>query len=162
MTPISDFIQQHNMVSIAPTVTITATPDYSAGDCVGGIVTVSSAVNTKSNRPIRLTNVTLTDNAGQAPALSLLFFRATPAGGTYTDNSALVLDASDIADLVGVVRIAAADWYTVSSKSLVAVNDLNMIMDITTTSLFMLVVADGAYNAGATTDLTVKLGVDQF
>lgn len=74
-------------VSSSPTITITATPDYSAGDDVGGIISLLT-VNSATGRPVLLRSVTLKDNGNQGPPLTLLFFKATPAGGTYTDNAA--------------------------------------------------------------------------
>lgn len=144
-----------------PTVTISASPDYSAGDGAGGIISLTT-VNSASGRPVKLVSVTAKDDGNQGPALTLLFFKATPAGGTYTDNAALVIDATDLADLVGVVRILSTDWVTISSKKMVAVGGIDQLMAVSATTLFLLVSVDGAWNAASTSDLTLEFGFEQM
>ena len=145
-----------------PTITVSATPDYAAGDVVGGIITLAS-VMAATGRQALLRSVALKDATGAGPALSLLFFRATPAGGTYTDNAAIVFGAADDDNLVGVVRVVAADWYTPSGggKSFVSLGGIDVVMGSVTSDLYLLIVADGAYNAAATTDLTAEIGFEQ-
>ena len=144
-----------------PTVTISASPDYAAADVVGGIITLSSVMSS-TGRQAKLTSITLKDAGGQAPAISILLFRATPSGGTYTDNETLVWGSGDLANLVAVVTVLAADWYTRVSKSVVSVGGIDVIVGSATTDLYMLVIADAAWNAAATTDLTVSLAFEQM
>lgn len=127
---------------------------------MGGIVTLTGVMS-EAGRSALLRSLVAKDAGGQAPALTFLFFRASPSGGTYTDNEALVWGAGDHAKLVGVVRIAAADWYTLVSKSQAALGGIDAILGSATSDLYMLIIADGAWNAGATTDLTVELGFEQ-
>ena len=128
-----------------------------------GIITLTGVMSS-SGRQAMLRSATLKDAGGQSPALSLLFFRATPASGTYTDNTGVAFGASDDDNLVGVVRVAAADWYVPSGsgKAFVAKADLLVCCEGSTTSndLYMLIVADGAYDAVATNDLTVAIGFE--
>src|SRR5262245_9823159 len=92
-------------VVIRPTITTSASPDYADGDVISGIVTLSGVFQL-ANRSAILRSVMLKDAAGQAPALSLLFFRATPSGGTYTDNSAIVFGSGDVGNCIGTVKVA--------------------------------------------------------
>lgn len=147
-------------VVVRPTITTSASPDYSANDVVGGIITLSS-VMAAAGRSAILKSVTLKDASGQAPALTLLFFRATPAAGTYTDNGALAWGAGDLANLVGVVKVLAADWYTQASKSLLAIGGIDLLMGAAASDLFLLIVADATWNAASTSDLTAEFGFDQ-
>lgn len=149
------------MKIIRPTITVD-TVAYVNGDDVGGIITLTGAL--AYNRPTTLVSVTLAEDGGQSPALSLFFFRATPAGGTYTDNAAIAFAAADLANFLTVVRVAAADWYVPSGsgKAFVAKTNIQVACDGTTTSdnLFMLIVADGAYDAVAANDLTMAIGFE--
>lgn len=145
-------------VLLRPTITIGASPDYAAGDVVGGIVELTGAVDV-SGRPVELTSLAVKDAGGQAPALTFLFFRATPSGGTYTDNAALVWGSGDLANLVGAVTVASADYSTLASKSLTIKGDLGHLLDCAATSLFLVIVADAVWNAAATSDLTVAVGL---
>lgn len=147
-------------VIIRPTITISATPDYSIGDTVGAIITLPSVMES-SGRSAHLRSVTLKENSGQAPALTLLFFRSTPSGGTYTDNSALAWGTGDSANLIGVVRILAGDWYTVASKSQVSIGAIDQLHGSVTSDLYLLIIADSVYNAAATTDLTGEFGYER-
>lgn len=145
-------------VSITPT--LTATPDYDATDGAGGIQTVA-LVNAGSGRPTKLRSVTVVDKGGQAPAFTLLLFKATPASGTYTDNATLVLSAGDVGNLVGAVKVLAADYITPSSGiKAVTYSDINLNLPINATSLFALILVDATWNAGSTSDLTITFGFD--
>lgn len=138
--------------SVTPTLTISASPDYAADDVISGIVTFPT-VNYASGKGVKLDKLVLCEDSGQAPALRIIFFKATPSGGTYTDNSALAWGAGDLANIVGAVSIATGDWVVTSSKSEVTARDLNIPVAVSATSLFALVIAKGAYNAAATDDL---------
>ena len=149
-------------IVVRPTITTSASPDYSAGDAVGGgVITVTGVMPQSSGGLAYLRSLTLKDTSGQAPALSFLFFRATPTGGTYTDNSALDFGSTDVGNLVGVVRIAASDWYTVDAHSLVSLGAIDILMVSNSADLYMLIVADATWNASATTNLSLELGFER-
>lgn len=148
-------------VVIRPTITISASPDYSAGDSIGGIVTLSSVMYA-SGRSAKLTSLTLKENGGQAPALTCIFFRATPSDGTYTDNAAIVWGSGDSANMIGAVEVVAGDWYTVASKSVATLAGLDQIHGAAASDLFLIIVADGAYNAGGASDLTAEISYQRM
>lgn len=149
--------------TLAVVPTITATPDYTVLDVVGGIITIADAAAV-SGRPIKLQSLCVKDKAAQSPPLTFLFFKATPAAGTYTDNGVLVMGAGDMANLTGHVKIVAGDYYTPVSGSVVAtLSGIDLILDVDATSLFMLIMYDGAlWNAGSTSDLTIELGIERL
>jgi len=143
--------------------TITATPDYSALDVVGGIQTITGA-SLVTARPIKVKSLVLKDKGGQGPALTFMFFKATPTGGTYTDNGALVLGSGDLANLVGTIQVVAGDWYTpVSGSKVASLSGFDMVIDVDSVDLFALIIHDGAaWNAASTSDLQVELGIERL
>lgn len=143
-------------VSITPT--ISATPDYVSTDGAGGIQTIAAAVGT-SGRPVKLESVVVVDKGGQAPAFTILLFKATPAGGTYTDNATLVLSAADVGNLIGCVKVLNADYITPSSGiRMVTYSDIDAVLPVSATSLYALLLVDAGWNAGSTTDVTITFG----
>ncbi len=142
------------------TVTTSATPDYSIGDCIGGILTIED-VSIVPGRPVELKSVCVRDKAGQAPQLTIYFFKATPAGGTYDDNAALNLDAGDPANLVGVVQLTTSNYRTVDGVSMAALGNIGQLLAVAAGSLFALIAADAAYNAAGTSDLLIELGLER-
>ena len=148
--------------TVALTPTISASPDYSALDVVGGIQTIASA-NSSTGRPIKLKSLVVKDKNGQSPAMTFLFFKATPSGGTYTDNGALTLGTNDMANMVGVVKVVAGDYYTpVSGATVAALGAVDQVMAVSATSLFALIIADAAINAASTSDFTIEFGIEQL
>lgn len=157
-------------VEIIPifTVDTTAYAQYDVigtlGANVGGIRLAN--VTPESGGCAKLTHVHITENTGQTPALSLYFFTTKPAGGTYTDNSALVWGLDDYTRRTGTVRIVAGDWHTNPSSAPDASVDLSGIEQIMASAdnsrdLWLLIVADAAYDAGAGADLFMKLKFDR-
>lgn len=138
------------------TPTLDAAVNYAAGDVIGGIQTIADAVLVAGGK-LKLESVHVRDKAGQAPALRLYFFSATPAAGTYTDNAPLVWGAGDAANQVGVVDIAAANYITLAGVSAQTLSGIGQVHFAAATSLFVLVAANGAYNAAALGDLIITL-----
>lgn len=141
--------------------TMSASPDYAIGEVLGGIQTITSA-SLSTGKPIKLTSVTAKDKTGLTPAFTLLFFSATPSGGTYTDNAALVLGSGDLANLVGAVKFVAGDWYVpVAGSGVAAKGEIGLVLSLAATSLFMLVIMDSTWNAASTSDLQIELGIER-
>ena len=86
-------VDYEDAIIVRPTITTTAVA-YTAGDVVGGILTLTSAVAAAA--PVELRSLVLKDDLNQKPALQILFFRSSPAG-TYTDNAAVVVSTEGIA-----------------------------------------------------------------
>lgn len=138
-------------VTVTPTIVVD-TVAYAIGDVVGGIITLPAA-NYASDKGVTLKSLVLKEGGGQAPALYLMFFKATPAGGTYTDNLALAYGAGDEANFVGGVSILAADWVVTSTRAQVTKAGDLLPAAVTATSMFMLIIAKSAYDAVAAGDL---------
>jgi len=137
----------------------TSGANYVAGDVVDGIKSLTT-VNYASGKRVKLKTLCFKDKAAVAPALHIYFFKATPSGGTYSDNTALVWGSGDFANLVGSLNIAASDWITDISASVVTFSALDMDMAVSATTLFMLVIAEGAYTL-TDGNYTMELGFEQ-
>ena len=146
-----DSVQQ----TVSPS--LSTTPDYQAGDVVGTIISLAVLSTAVAGAKFRLKSVHVADEAGQAPALLLYFFTATPTGGTYTDNAAVVWGALDGNREQGVVSIAAANYVTVAGKSSQSLSGIDQIHVPSDASIFMLVIANGAYNAAADGNLIITV-----
>jgi hypothetical protein len=136
---------------------------YIAGDVVQGIISLGSAtapINIASGRRVVLKSVQVNDKSGVSPNLTLYFFKSTPTGGTYTDNSPLVWGTGDYALKVGQVSILNANYLTDISQSSQNISGLTMGMDVTATTLFLLVLAEGSYTLAASS-YSVLLEFDQ-
>ena len=153
------FVQTHGRTD-ATVLTSTDTPDYSAGDVIDGIKELT-VDNISDARPLLFQSLVVKDEGGQAPAITVMLFKASPSGGTYTDNTALVWTVGDMTLLVAVVKILTTDWITIAGKSMVSFGGIDVECATQSTSLFALVVADATWNAASTSDLTIEFGFEQ-
>lgn len=117
---------------------------YIAGDCVGGIISIPT-VNLSTGRRVALKGLTINDKGGVAPSLNIYFFPSTPTGGTYTDNAPLVWGSLDNALCCGHIQVLNGDYITDASQSGVTYGSLNIELDVTATTLYMIVVGEGNY-----------------
>lgn len=142
-----------------PVAVTTSGASYASGDVVGGILELTN-VAFDTGRPVTLRSLTLRDKNGNAVAMEIYFFKATPTGGTYTDNGALAWGTGDAANCVGCIAIAAGDWLTANSQSFVNISGLGMKMPVTGTSLFAIILAKAAatFTNG---NLTLNAEIDQ-
>lgn len=147
-------------VTSVPSITISATPDYAVGDVIGGIITLTS-IPSASGGKAKLVSANVVDKAGQSPQFSMYFFKATPSGGTYTDNAAIVWGSGDGANAIGTVSFVSADYNTVGGISFSTMGEINQMHVATATSIFVLIIADATYNAASTSDLIVTFGYER-
>jgi hypothetical protein len=147
---------------IAPTVTVSTSPAYSAGDCVGGKLTLSSIMRTGGPGTALLQSLFLMDTSNQKAALELLIFNANPSASTFTDNSAISLHANDIGKIIRRISIAASDYVTIDSKAFVDLSPGARVLKAASgVDLYAALVAVGTPTYAATTALTLRLGVLQ-
>lgn len=144
--------------SIQSTLTVSTSPAYTAGDNVGGIVTLTNAMRYSGGTGV-LQNLLVVDHSNQKPNLDILFFKSTPAA-TFTDNGAFpTLSQADDALVVCRISIAASDWVSVGGSGFTAVTfqpkvvaasgSANLLMALNTSSTPTFV---------ATTDIMVTTG----
>jgi len=144
------------VVSVTPT--ISASPDYSAGDAIGGKQTLTAAVLVSGGVCV-LDSLIVVDKANQSPQFDVLIFDADPSASTITDNSAFVF-STDISKLIARIPVVTADWQSIDSTALASKGNLGITLQASgSTSLFAAIVARGAYNANSTGDLILKYGL---
>jgi hypothetical protein len=102
---------------VTPTITMSTTA-YAANDIIGGEVVLLNAF--RSGIGAKTTGVaqslTVLDLEDRKPALNVLVFNANPVG-TYTDNAAFSLNASDYNKVLGVISVATADYRDLGTVS---------------------------------------------
>lgn len=85
-----------------------AVPDYSLNDLCGGKISWTIATPARGSK---LTRVGLRSKDSFAGVASkLILFGSDPSSTTFTENGAFSIHASDIAKVLYVLRVAAADW----------------------------------------------------
>ncbi len=148
-----------NTVAVTPTVS--ASPDYSAGDAVGGVMTFASILrgDTKSGYVVSA-RITAKTAAATMAQIDVLIFNANPSASTVTDNSAFVLADADRAKLKGVIKVTAFD-VAGSSASFGYAEGRVPATGAAADDLYAVMVARGTINLGATDDLILELTVDQ-
>ncbi len=149
------------VISVSPTVTAGA---YAAGQSFGGKQTLTGAVLWTSG-VAKLTSLVVTDKGNQKPVLDILLFNSDPAAATVTDNGAFAF-STDIAKVVGRVRVSAADYVTVDSKAIavVPVSGLppQILLASGGTPLYAVaVVVSGTPTPASTSDITFRYGLEQ-
>lgn len=92
------------VVSVAPVVS--ASPDYSDGDCLGPKMTLTSAMRVSGGAGV-LQNVVMTCEVDIVAGVSVdvLIFDSDPSAGTYTDNAAADVNVADLLKLIGVLHL---------------------------------------------------------
>lgn len=137
--------------SVAPTVTVTAGL-YAAGDCVGGLLTLTGALRTNA-AGARWHALVVTDAANVAPELDVLLFNASPSASTFTDHAPAVLDAADAAKVVRRAAVLTAHYTTIGGVAVadVALSD-RVVRAASGTTLYAALVARGTPTFAATTD----------
>lgn len=145
-----------SIFKIAPT--ISATPDYSAGDVMGGKITLADICRA-AGKAVVVNDIELIDADNQKPTGALYFFDADPSASTLTDNSAFVLHANDIAKVIRRQPIVSGDWVTVDSKGVCHPDFKPFVMVGATATLYAVFVVDGTFNMATTTAITGTLGL---
>lgn len=144
---------------VSPAVVVTAGA-YHANDNVGGKLTLAGAARV-SGGGTTLTRVTVTDAANQKAQLEIVFFSASPADSTFTDNAACVIHANDEAKVVGRLTIYASDYLTVGAKAVACLANIGLAMIPATAALYAAILTPGTPTYAATSDLRVSFAFYQ-
>ncbi len=94
---------------------VSTTPAYTAGDSVGGKITIANAVRISGGVSI-LVSLQILDRANQKPAGTILIYDADPTAATLTDN-ALVVNSTDDLKVVAAIPVVAGDYTTINNKA---------------------------------------------
>lgn len=115
----------------APTITVSTSPAYSAGDLVGGKLTLSSILRTSGGTAL-IQSLLLRDTSNQKAALELIIFDSDPSSTTFTDNAALSINAADVSKIIRRISIAAADYVTIGSIAVADVGPVSKVLKAAT------------------------------
>jgi len=140
---------------VVPTITAGA---YSAGDVVGGEITLTNAMRTSSGTGV-LIEVTIVDLANQKAPLDLLFFDSDPTNG-QADNAAYAWNAADQARFLAHIPIAAADYTTIASQAVCTLLTGGIPLAASgTANLYLIIVTSGTPTYTSVSDLRLRLGI---
>lgn len=140
---------------ITETPTVTATPDYSDGDSIGGVLSVRTPTPTAAQY---LSSITISSKAAISVGIDALIFNANPSASTFTDNSTASVHANDAAKLIGSVSFADDGWIAGGTPVVQSVPNANVPVLPASTIVYVALVARGTINLGSTSDLTVHFG----
>jgi hypothetical protein len=145
--------------SVAVTPVVSASPDYSSGDSIGGVMTVAG-VSPSAGQPGVLTYVRATSLVAVGADIDLLIFNANPAASTFTDNAAAVVDPADLAKIVGVVTLTSAAWKALSGTQVVqGVTAQVPVNGQAGKDIYVAGIARGAINLASAADLVFRFSV---
>lgn len=138
-------------VTVAPTVS--TTPAYSAGDNIGGKLTLANALR-KSGNTAFIHSIQITDRSNQKPTGSIVIFKTDPTAATLTDNAATVFSTNDF-DVIAIIPIVATDYTTINSKAYATLVPAKAVFATTGTTLYAAFVVTSTPTFVATTDLQI-------
>lgn len=143
---------------VTPTVTVSTTPAYAAGDSVGGKLTLTSAVRVSGGIAL-LQSVVILDRANQKPAGTLLIFDSDPSAATITDNAAFVYSTDDL-KVVAAIPVATTDYITINSKAIANIRNIGALVKAASgTTLYAAFVLTSTPTFAATTNVQIELGL---
>lgn len=146
-----------SMVRVTPP--MTATPDYSDGDAVGGLMEFANVVREGANSGA-IERIAIKSKIAPGVGVVLHLFDASPSASTYADNGALSIHANDFPKIVRSIVIASADFVDVEAGGYQVEKAVNIPFSLASgTSLFGIIEADGTINAGSASDFEVQLGI---
>ena len=147
------------IVTLTPTVTASATPDYSAGDNLGGLLTLSDATP-----PDRLwgeiVGVVITSDVAFTSPFDVVFFNANPTGSTFTDNAAQDIVLADQGKVVGVAH--CSDVTALSGCSIHQTSNIVLPFRLAPgATLYAAIVIRGTLNLTATDEVKIAIRIRQ-
>ncbi|MEW6303505.1 MAG: hypothetical protein AB1705_08550 [Verrucomicrobiota bacterium] len=145
-------------VTSRPTISTSA---YTAGDNIGGKITLSSAVRVSAGK-VRLDSITIVDQDNEKAALEIFLFDRDPTAATLTDNAALAFSTNDI-HVIGRISVTAGDYVTLDSKAFATLSNLGIFLQANAgTSLYAAVAVTGTPTYTGTDDLQFVFGFTQY
>lgn len=144
---------------ITPTIAV-STGAYSAGDSIGGKITLSGVAR-QAGRGATLRNIHILDRAAQSLVGSILLFNADPTAATITDNAAFVYSTDDLKE-VARIPVAAADFVTINSKQVADLSFYPRAISLPAgTDLYAVFVVTSTPTFAAATNLQISFGFER-
>ena len=130
---------------------------YAALDIVGGIQTIANWARVTGGAA-RLRGISTWCEDGELFQYSILFFSATPSGGTYVDQGPVTWAATDFTTFLGKVDVVTANYVTLGGDG-IAFTACDIVLPVAATSLFALIFVTVATTPTftAATDLNIVL-----
>jgi hypothetical protein len=148
---------------ISQTPTVTASSAYSSGNEVGGLLTFANAAAGDELIAGTIDSLILTDKSGNASAYDLWLFDSNPSATTFTDKTALTINAADIVRSLGFIQILTTSWSAAGTGGAIAVvtPKLRFVL-ASTTSLYGALIARGTPPTfGSTSALQVRIAISK-
>jgi hypothetical protein len=141
--------------SAAPTVSTTA---YTSGDCIGGKLTFTGMARANGLTGLVQTAMIQCKSA-QTFAADLIIFHTDPSSTTFTDNSALSVNAADFDKVALRIPFVAGDWSSLGTPSIAEVSAQGKLYQAAASSqdLYGVLVARGTPTLASTSDIKVVL-----
>lgn len=146
---------------IQVTPTISSSPAYTSGDCVGGLMTFANAARVSGGSGIVQSIIVLDKTQAQRAAMDLLFFdRSVTVAG---DNAAVAMSDGDMAFCLGVVSIGPYNtaWPGTPLNSVSTIINVGLPFVLNGTDLFVQAVVRATPTYTSTSDLVFTLGILQ-
>jgi hypothetical protein len=145
-------------VIIVPPITVNTSP-YALGNSIGGKITLTNVARNVGKGGV-LQSITVIDRSGtQQPALQIILFDSDPTSATITDKSAFVF-STDITKVIAQIPILASDYTLIGNNFIVNKNLESIVLQTNgSANLYMAIIAQGATDFVASTDLIVKFGI---
>ncbi len=153
----------HHINYLDSTPTVSASSAYTAGDAVGGKISLTLAV-LPGTRSAMIHQVIVTDLGAQTDDTDVIFFDSDPSATTFTDNAALDIADADLVKVFAVVPLTLHKDFSDNGVSLPAVGDnLNIpfVLDAGETTLYAALVTRGTPTYASTSDITLRVGIVQ-
>ncbi len=141
------------VISITPTISTSA---YATGDVVGGKLTLEGVLMSRA----LLTHLAVFDDDGEGVQLDFFLFNAD-LEGTYTDNAAFAINASDKAKWIGQIVIETGDYLSAGADKTGLKTPINLPLERGANGnedLFAVCVIRSSTTFTATTDLRFDFG----
>jgi len=85
--------------------TTTANSAYTAGFCVGGLMTFINAARASGRGTGLVQSVTIADSTGQDAAMDLVLFSTNPINSNFVDHAACNVAPADEGNIIGIVHV---------------------------------------------------------
>lgn len=143
---------------IQPTLAVD-TGAYSAGDCVGGKLTLTDALRVVDGRGL-IQSLFVLDASNTKPYLELIIFNADPTNATLVDQSPVVF-GSDTAKIIRRIPVYQNDYTSVGGVAIADISPGGRVVKGAdgTKNLYACIVATGSHDFVASTDLILRFGM---
>jgi hypothetical protein len=141
-------------ITISPAITVD-TAAYTAGDCIGGKLTLTNAVGSSGGTGV-WQDVCIIDDGEIEPAMDIIIFNSDPTAATLTDQAAAVF-STDVSKIIAHKRINSSDYATTLGGSSVANVSVNLGVQASgSANLYACLIDTSGNDFVAGTDLQVK------